>query len=189
MAAFERMKQDDGHFLRYFEDPSSGPPRFLDWENVRFFTNFLGMFYEAILRFSSSLFVTTNVYFHELVSLQDQLNQLCNGRGDHLLKGMAQRMKLKYDKYWGSVDRINLMLFVTVVVDPRYKLKYVKFWFKQWYDEEKADELGLRVREVLNRLYKNYSGAMGTLCGASASGTSESSSSDIAAMSSNAKWL
>nr|POE71034.1 zinc finger bed domain-containing protein ricesleeper 1 [Quercus suber] len=184
VAAFERMEEDDGHFLRYFEDPSSGPPRFLDWENVRLFTKFLGMFYEATLRFSGSLFVTTNVYFHELVSLQDQLNQLCNGRGDPLLKGMAQRMKLKYDKYWGSVDRINLMLFVAVVVDPRYKLKYVRFWFKQWYDKEKADELGLRVREVLNRLYNHYSGAMGTPCGASASGTSEFGSSDVAAKSS-----
>ena len=111
VVALERMEEDDGHFLHYFEDPSSGPPRFLDWENVRLFTKFLGMFYEATLRFFGSMFVTTNVYFHELVSLQDQLNQLCNGKGDPLLKGMVQRMKLKYDKYWGSIDRINLMLF------------------------------------------------------------------------------
>ena len=69
---------------------------------------------------------------------------------------MAQRMKLKYDKYWGNVDRINLMLFMAIAVDPRYKLKYVKFWFKQWYDKEKDDELGLRVRNALNRLYKYY---------------------------------
>ena len=68
------------------------------------------------------------------------MNQLCNGKGDPLLKGMAKRMKLKYDKYWESVDRINLMLFVAIMVDLRYKLKYVKFWFKQWY--EKVDELG-----------------------------------------------
>ena len=81
------------------------------------------MFYEATLKFSDSLFVTTNVYFHELVSLQDQLNQLYNGRSDPLLKGIAKRMKLKHDKYWGSVDWINLMLFVAVVVDPRNKLK------------------------------------------------------------------
>lgn len=73
------MKDDDGHFLRHFKDPSSGPPQFLDWENVRLFTKFLGMFYEAILRFSSSLFVIANVYFHELVSLQDKLNLLCKG--------------------------------------------------------------------------------------------------------------
>ena len=26
-----------------------------------------------------------------------------DGRGDPLLEGMAQIMKLKYDKYWGSV--------------------------------------------------------------------------------------
>ena len=76
------------------------------------------------------------------------------------------------------------MLFVAVVVNPRYKLKYVRFWFKQWYDKEKAGELGLRVREILNRLYKHYSGAMGTPCGASTSGTSEFGSSDVAAMSS-----
>ena len=64
---------------------------------------------------------------------------MCNSRGDPLLKGMAQRMKLKYKS---DVDRINPMLFVAVVVDPRYKLKYVRFWFKQWYVKEKADELG-----------------------------------------------
>ena len=126
VATFERMEEDDGHFLRYFEDPSSDSPQFLDWENVRLFTKFLGMFYKVTLRFFGFLFVITNVYFHEFVSLQDQLNQLCNGRGGPLLKGMAQRMKLKYDKYdkfWGRVDRINPILSVAVEVNPRYKLK------------------------------------------------------------------
>ena len=44
----------------------------------------------------------------------------------------------------------------------------MKFWFKQWY--EKVDELGLSVREVLNKLYKHYSGAIGTPCNASTVG-------------------
>ena len=26
VTAFERAEEDNGHFLRYFEDPSSGPP-------------------------------------------------------------------------------------------------------------------------------------------------------------------
>ena len=30
-----------------------------------------------------------------------------------------------------SIDNINLVLFVAVVLDPRYKLKYVKFWFRE----------------------------------------------------------
>lgn len=68
MATFKRMEDDDGHFLHYFEDLSSGFARFLDQENVRLFTKFLSMFYEETLTFSGSLFVTTtNVYFHELV--------------------------------------------------------------------------------------------------------------------------
>ena len=54
-----------------FEDPSSGPPQIWDWENVRLFTKFLGMLYKTTLRFSGSLFVIANLYFHELVSLQD----------------------------------------------------------------------------------------------------------------------
>ena len=58
------------------------------------------------------------------------------------------------------------MLFVAIVVDPRYKLKYVKFWFKQWYDKEKADELGLKVQDALNRLYKHYNRAIRSSCGA-----------------------
>ncbi|XP_075636786.1 uncharacterized protein LOC142609026 [Castanea sativa] len=82
MASFERMEDDDGNFLRYFEDPSSGPPQFLDWGN------------------------------------------------------------------------------------------------------EKVDELGLRVRNALNRLYKHYNGAMGIPCGASASETSEYGGSNVAVISS-----
>ena len=56
---------------------------------------FLGIFYEATLRFSGSLFVTSNTYFHELISIEDQLQQLCNVDGDPLLKSMAVEMKKK----------------------------------------------------------------------------------------------
>ena len=44
-----------------------GPPDFKDWENVKVFVKFLKLFYEVTLRFSSSLYVTSNVFFHELV--------------------------------------------------------------------------------------------------------------------------
>ena len=47
---------------------SIGPPNYLDWENIKTFVKFLGIFYEVTLRFSGSLFVTFNTYFHELIS-------------------------------------------------------------------------------------------------------------------------
>ncbi|KAH0987679.1 hypothetical protein GBA52_014856 [Prunus armeniaca] len=31
---------------------------------------------------------------------------------------MAQNMKLKYDKYWGSLDSVNQFLLIAVVLDP-----------------------------------------------------------------------
>ena len=45
-----------------------GPPNYLDWENIKTFVKFLGIFYESTLRFFGSLLVTSNTYFHELIS-------------------------------------------------------------------------------------------------------------------------
>ena len=140
--AFDRLEEEDGHYKLYFCEADGngkrpiGPPNYLDWENVKTFVKFLGIFYEATLRFYGSLFVTSNTYFHELISIEDQLQQLCSVDGDPLLKSMTVEMKKIYDKYWGSMNNINLMFFVAVVLDPRYRLKYVKFWFREWYGKD-----------------------------------------------------
>ena len=49
------------------------------------------------------------------------------------------------------MDNINLMLFVAVVLDPRYRLKYVKFWFREWYGKDKGDAMSSKVRDALKR--------------------------------------
>ena len=77
---------------------------------------FLDIFYEVTLRFSGSLFVSFNTYFHELISIHDQLQLLCSVDGDPLLRSMARKMKKKNDKYWGSIDNINLVFFVDVIL-------------------------------------------------------------------------
>ena len=71
--AFDRLEEEDGHYKLYFcEADENGkkpidPPNYLDWENVKTFVKFLSIFYKATLRFSGSLFVTSNTYFHELI--------------------------------------------------------------------------------------------------------------------------
>lgn len=162
--AFERMEEDEEYdeYLRHFcEDDGNGktpigPPNSFDWENIQAFSKFLKLFYEAALQFSGSLFVTSNAYFHELVLIQSELSSMCCSSGDPLLKDMAENMKKKFDNYWGSIDRINSMLFVAVVLDPRYKLNYVKFWFKKLYDNEQVDDMVAKVRGTLDRLYEHY---------------------------------
>ena len=56
----------------YFLDDGSGkiilgPLDFEDWDNVKVFVKFLKLFYEITLRVFGSLYVTSNVFFHELV--------------------------------------------------------------------------------------------------------------------------
>ena len=67
----------------------------------------------------------------------------------------------KNDKYWGSIENINLVLFVAVVFDPRYKLKYAEFWFREWYGKDKGDVMSSRVRDAPKRLYMDRVGQNG----------------------------
>ena len=47
-------------------------------------------------------------------------------------------MKVKYDKYWGSLGRINKLIFIAVVFDPHYKLDYLSFCFSNIYEDVMA---------------------------------------------------
>ena len=91
---------------------------------------------------------------------------------------MVGEMEKKNDKYWGSINNINLVFFVAVVLDLRYDLKYVKFWFKEWYEKDKGYAMSSRVRDVLKRLYTKKVGQNGVLS-SSGSGNSASLSRDF----------
>lgn len=62
---------------------------------------------------------------------------------------MAEKMKIKCNKYWGSVDTINQLLIIAVVLDPRYKLDYVSFCFEKLHNPEKVEEITLNVKKLL----------------------------------------
>lgn len=76
------------------------------------------------------MYVTANVYFQELCTIEDTLNDMCNSH-DIITSTMGINMKSKYEKYWSSTDRFNLMIYVAFVLDPRYKMIAMKFWLNQ----------------------------------------------------------
>ena len=69
------------------------------------------------------------------------------------------------------------MLFIIVVLDPRYRLKYVKFWFREWYGKEKGDAMSSKVYDALKRLYVERVGQNGA-SSSSGSGSGASLSRD-----------
>ena len=60
------------------------------------------------------------------------------GGGDKVMATYAHRMKEKFSKYWENFSNVNYLFHVAIVLDPRYKLKYVKFCFEQVYEASQA---------------------------------------------------
>ena len=62
-------------------------------------------------------------------------------------------MKAKYGKYWENVDNINVLLFIALVLDPRYKFDCVEWVIRTNYDSESANMLVLKVKCALRSLF------------------------------------
>ncbi|KAL9372591.1 hypothetical protein Peur_034835 [Populus x canadensis] len=159
---FVRLGEKELRYMSYFLEVDSkgnrkniGPPGLEDWENARTLVKFLKIFYMVTLRFSGSLHVTSNSFFNELIYMHTNLLQLCKNK-DSILSGMAMKMMLKFEKYWGCEGNQNFLLYVANVLDPRFKLKYVKFCFGDLYDYDKAQLLTNKVKDTLMSLYEFY---------------------------------
>ena len=181
--AFQRMAEEDNGFQTYFgvmegeecEDGDDGTPiqrqrgsgshrvpilpTKLDWKNCRMFVKFLKLFYDATKKFSASLFVTSNTFFDEIISIEMAIAKLIKNY-DPLLSQMALNMQKKFDKYWGwnggKNDNINFLVYVAVVLDPRFKLRWVKFCLDKSKGVEVGEAMEKLVKSKLNELYDAY---------------------------------
>ncbi|KAK1404623.1 hypothetical protein POM88_004228 [Heracleum sosnowskyi] len=117
--AFGRYVDEDDKFLSYFNEKENGkkrigPPMYSDWQAAAVFVKFLATFYEVTLKFSSTLNVTSNNFYHEICEVQG------------------------------------------VVLDPRYKMRYLKYCFENVYDAEYVARIVVKVEALLQRLYTSY---------------------------------
>ncbi|KAL5559276.1 hypothetical protein UlMin_035487 [Ulmus minor] len=136
--AFERYEEEDCKYSQYFLDEKGGkkkfgPPTKNDWANASRFVDFLRSFYQATLKFSATKTVTSNCFYLELCEILNLLKKLAI-TNDSLLLDMVSKMKKFFDKYWGNLDNTNLLLYVDAVLDPRYKLGYIKYCLSCFYD-------------------------------------------------------
>lgn len=63
---------------------------------------------------------------------------------------MAVRMKENYDKYRGTAENIISLLFLVVVLDPRYKMRYLKLCFDTIYNVETVQSLSSRWNQFFS---------------------------------------
>ena len=66
---------------------------------------------------------------------------------------MATNMQTKFEKYWGEGDKINPLLYVAMVFDPRKKLRFLKFSFSKIYGNVVAKVMVDKMKDLLFKLY------------------------------------
>jgi hypothetical protein len=80
---------------------------------------------------------TSNLFFDILCFVYSCLTEYSKS-SDLLLSTMANRMKVKYYKYWEDVEKINSLLFVASLLDPCYKMIALEYWFRLSFGVDKA---------------------------------------------------
>jgi len=65
---------------------------------------------------------------------------------------MASQMISKFEKYWSE---FNLVLAIAVILDPRYKLRLVKYYYTRIYGADSQEYEN--VTKTLTKLFMEYS--------------------------------
>ena len=97
------------------------------------------------------------MFFHEIFEIKTALQTLIVEK--HATLGiMARGMQDKFNKYWGDVEKINELLIVAAIIDPRYKLKLLRICFKTYGDPTFTEEMCARSVQTLRNLFEAYNG-------------------------------
>ncbi|XP_073154092.1 zinc finger BED domain-containing protein RICESLEEPER 2-like [Henckelia pumila] len=155
--AFDSYADTD---LSYVNDlskpPYDGIPLEFDWERASLLLKFLGHFYKLTLAISGSLYVTSNTVFHEISSV-DMLLKHWLISDDFELSEMSRKMKDKFDKYWGSIEKMNMIFYYAVILDPRHKLEFIEFSFDIMYNEiMKCAMMKEKVKNGMQEMFYDY---------------------------------
>ena len=68
-------------------------------------------------------------------------------------KEMAKRMKMKYDKYYDTPEKMNPLVYMTPIFDHRYKLAGLELSLCDLFGEVQGSDIVLKVREKLKALF------------------------------------
>ncbi|XP_050217897.1 zinc finger BED domain-containing protein RICESLEEPER 2-like [Mercurialis annua] len=150
--AFEKYDEDESSFKI---DLNGNIPDAQDWEMVRKFADCLSHFYSVTLRISGSLYVTADMHFQEICDLNVVLCDMIES-DDTEVKTLGEKMKTKFDKYWGDPEKMNKLIFFAYIFDPSSKLEGMEYNLKIMFGPEKGGSLFKSVVDELTILCNEY---------------------------------
>ena len=75
---------------------------------------------------------------------------------DEDFQAMTISMEKKYDKYWGNVEKMNMLIYVAVILDPHSKLLVVEITLTDMHGKEKGMKLANDVKDFSYSLFDEY---------------------------------
>ncbi|KAL9688096.1 hypothetical protein QQ045_032509 [Rhodiola kirilowii] len=157
----EEVKKD-GVFVKRM-----GPPVEEDWLDAQACTLFLKRFYDSTIKLSASKTPTSNLIFKEMVALQQLIVKKMRDWSNPILMKVARSMKTKFDKYWGQSNgggnghKINLIVFIANVLDPRFKLSMLEMTLSSLgQSRTEVEGVTSMVKASLQDLHKAYKGGV-----------------------------
>ena len=123
-----------------------------DWKKTQVVCAFLKNYNRITKVISASESPTSNLFLTELWTTKKVLDEARNSPNNFMWE-MVTKMKEKFDKYWGDA---NLLIAIAAILDPRTKMKFVQFIFRDIYSPFEADNYVQKVRETLNQLFMEY---------------------------------
>lgn len=152
---FEELSFRDKKYVNELTKKGKGVPTEEDWKHINLIIPFLKLFYDATLHISGSSYLTSNIYMFEILGIGKSIVDMCASEDEHL-RSVAQKMKKKYDKYWGNHEKLNMLLLIALVFDPRRKIRLVDWMVRRYYNKDDADALKANLESSLKSIYEEY---------------------------------
>jgi hypothetical protein len=144
------------------------------WDMYEKIRLILGEMAGATTAFLGSVYPTANVFYPYLLKVKLALLNAKNSE-DPYLKKMGAAMLDKFNKYW---EEKNNVMVIATILDPRFKMRYIEFYFKMLYDSSQCQHEVADIKNELEELYKKHElGLRREMGGSSSSSTTQSASS------------
>ncbi|KAL3646943.1 hypothetical protein CASFOL_009487 [Castilleja foliolosa] len=124
-----------------------------EWTRGHKMCEFLRPFNVITNLMSGSSYPTSNLYFMQVWKIECLLIENMNSE-DEILKDMANRMKVKFDKYWRDY---SVVLAFGTILDPRMKLSFLEFCYRKLDRDPVVCQAKLKVvTHKLSTLFDEY---------------------------------
>ena len=123
--------------LKLFESPYVLVPSEAKWKTAKDVCNRLELFYNVTELFFGTRYPTANMFFPVISRIKLTLNEWLMS-SNVVISTMEKSMVTKFDAYWNVIHKL---MGVAAVLDPRYKMTLLHFYFPLVYQMTLVNKL------------------------------------------------